>query len=383
MNKLKTALAEALIPEYESLLAEASSEHIFSESFEKKMKTLINRRRKPYFRMINTVGKRAACIAVCVVIACTATLNIGAVKETVHQFFAEVFFDRYIPEAVSLPAKTGIFAENITSPQGILCRENDILIADSEENCIYQYDYSGKLLNTIGTLGNAPLEFYKPTDITEFGGEIYIIDGLNDRIQVLDSNLNFAREIPVPRIDHIFGVKSDAFLSIAVNDEGKIFLSGSFIKENADRIYCMNADGSDWHAIGKTPFVGVLFSDGKDVYAINNAENQSYRKDVFQSESESCLYKVTEKRVKKLLEFENIYVPTDFIIDGEEIIMASYTNTGVVKTGMNGKYIGELADLQGEFYIDKAPDGTIFVTCEDSNSVYRITEQKYNGDDIS
>lgn len=82
---------DIMIKEYDELLVE-NVEHEFSEKFEKKIDKLINRRRKPYFRMINTVGKRAACIALAVFIAsATTVMSVDALRNAVFRFFSDIF----------------------------------------------------------------------------------------------------------------------------------------------------------------------------------------------------------------------------------------------------------------------------------------------------
>lgn len=82
---------DLMIQEYDNLLIE-NVEHEFSTKFEKKIEKLINRRRKPYFRMINTVGKRAACIALAIFIAsATTVMSVEALRNAVFKFFADMF----------------------------------------------------------------------------------------------------------------------------------------------------------------------------------------------------------------------------------------------------------------------------------------------------
>ena len=82
---------DVMIDEYDNLLIE-NVEHEFSPKFEKKIEKLINRRRKPYFRMINTVGKRAACIALAVFIAsATTVMSVDALRNAVFKFFSDLF----------------------------------------------------------------------------------------------------------------------------------------------------------------------------------------------------------------------------------------------------------------------------------------------------
>lgn len=92
-NNLKRALDEALSGEYYLLLnGKHIPEHKFSGKFEKKMNKLIKRRRKPYFHVINTVGKRAACIIIAFLTASTATvMSVDALREAVIGFFMKTF----------------------------------------------------------------------------------------------------------------------------------------------------------------------------------------------------------------------------------------------------------------------------------------------------
>ena len=82
---------DVMINEYDDLLIE-NVEHEFSPKFEKNIEKLINRRKKPYFRMINTFGKRVACIAACAVIASTTTvMSVDAIRNAVFNFFSDMF----------------------------------------------------------------------------------------------------------------------------------------------------------------------------------------------------------------------------------------------------------------------------------------------------
>ncbi len=92
-NNFMRALAECMREEYAEY-AVAVEDHSFSPKFERKVRKLINRRRKPYFRMINTVGKRVACIALAVFIAtATTVMSVGAFREAFIGFFINTFSD--------------------------------------------------------------------------------------------------------------------------------------------------------------------------------------------------------------------------------------------------------------------------------------------------
>lgn len=86
-DRFKQAISEALIPEYDGMISD-TSEHSFSPKFEKRMRKLINRQKKPYYLVINTVGKRAACIiAALLIVFTTAVINVEALRSAFHGFF--------------------------------------------------------------------------------------------------------------------------------------------------------------------------------------------------------------------------------------------------------------------------------------------------------
>ena len=93
-EQLKKALSETLIPEYEQSVPETAP-HEFSPAFEKKMKALIRRREKSYYRFVNTAGKRVACVAGAVlVLSALSVMKADAIKNAFRDFsvqFRNVF----------------------------------------------------------------------------------------------------------------------------------------------------------------------------------------------------------------------------------------------------------------------------------------------------
>lgn len=90
-ENFKKALSDALKADYEDSIPNIE-EHKFSPKFEKKMRRLINRRNKPYYRIINTVGKRVACALFAFLVASSVTvLSVKALRETVADFFISIY----------------------------------------------------------------------------------------------------------------------------------------------------------------------------------------------------------------------------------------------------------------------------------------------------
>lgn len=91
-DNFRKALYDALTPEYDNLILDAVEAHVFSAKFEKKMEKLIKRRKKPYYRIINTVGKRVACAVFAFLTALSVTvLSVKALREAVADFFISIY----------------------------------------------------------------------------------------------------------------------------------------------------------------------------------------------------------------------------------------------------------------------------------------------------
>ncbi len=91
-SNFQKALYDALAPEYEISMQDVADEHEFSPEFEKKMKKLISRRNKPYYKIINTAGKRTACDAVVVLVVSSVTImNVEALRNAFSDFFVSIY----------------------------------------------------------------------------------------------------------------------------------------------------------------------------------------------------------------------------------------------------------------------------------------------------
>lgn len=75
---------------------ENKNPHSFSKNHNKKMTKLIKRQKKPYFKLICTTGRRAACIIVAVLVISVSTLSIKAIREAVFDFIMKIFSDHTV-----------------------------------------------------------------------------------------------------------------------------------------------------------------------------------------------------------------------------------------------------------------------------------------------
>lgn len=149
-SKFKMALAEALIPEYEASIPQME-EHIFSKKFERKMKKLINRRRKPYYKLINKTWKRAVCAVTAVAVSMTIAMQVEAVRSLFKDFFA------YIYEKFSvLQSVDGSNAPETIEDVYVITYDLSDYVIDYEKN-------NGEFLNVTYRNNDVIIDFYQYT----------------------------------------------------------------------------------------------------------------------------------------------------------------------------------------------------------------------------
>lgn len=91
-KEYKQCLAQALCPAYEAMLPDSCEEHTFSAGFERQMDKLIRRRRKPYYLIVNTLGKRIAVIAAALfIVSFTTVMSVGALRKPFINFVTNIF----------------------------------------------------------------------------------------------------------------------------------------------------------------------------------------------------------------------------------------------------------------------------------------------------
>jgi hypothetical protein len=83
-------------------------------------------------------------------------------------------------------------------PVAIVCDEKNIFVLDSEDEAIRVFSKSGSLVYSFGRKGQGPGEFQMPADIDILGGKVYVADGGNRRIQVLDRRGRYLAGFKVP-----------------------------------------------------------------------------------------------------------------------------------------------------------------------------------------
>lgn len=108
-EKLEAAFRAVNAEEWER--AELSSDLTHSAEYERKMEALLREQKRPYLRLVNTVGKRVAVFVMAILLGFASTMSISAVRKPVvnffikaHENFLELFYEpeeeERIPEKI-------------------------------------------------------------------------------------------------------------------------------------------------------------------------------------------------------------------------------------------------------------------------------------------
>ena len=164
-------------------------------------------------------------------------------------------------------------------PEGIAIETGgNILVADYGNHRIHQLSSTGKHLRTVGTKGGGPLQFNGLRGITVHPGtgKVYVAEYLNNRIQVLNSDLTYSSSFGRN------GSNNGEFehpYDIATDREGNVYVADCY----NHRIQVFTADGAYLRQLGsegegegelKYPASIAIDSGRNVVYVAENGKNR-------------------------------------------------------------------------------------------------------------
>ena len=92
LEKLQEAFRMVNAEEYDRFSNEVKTEISCSEEYERKMNLLLQRERMPHFyRYFNTVGKRVAVIALALLITCSISMSVTAIRKPIVNFLIHTY----------------------------------------------------------------------------------------------------------------------------------------------------------------------------------------------------------------------------------------------------------------------------------------------------
>lgn len=268
----------------------------------------------------------------------------------------------------------------VADPRGVLVRENDILVVDGKSGCIAVLDKDGNPMKTVGEIGNGKEEFLRPSAILSFQGKIHVLDGGNDRIQILNEDLEFEGTFQLIRPS----VDKD-FYDFAYDQAGNLYLSRMDVKSR--RLYCYPAG----EQAGPTPIgencCAALAEKGGQVYALNYGssytegpppEDHHIYVEQGMGSGKNYLFSAQPTQMTKIAELPFSVSGSSLLATEEGFLVFSESVKRLLQFDAAGTFEKTIAEvpLQSSFssYLAQGEDGTIYVTGEGNSDIYVILQ---------
>lgn len=275
---------------------------------------------------------------------------------------------------ISIMNTNAFSSSELRSPTGVLCRENDVIICDMQRDCLLVFDYQGNLLKTIGNTGNGELEFMCPMALDSFESNIYILDGRNNRVQVLNSNFEYIESVSINKYD----ADSNFFYSdMVVGNSGEIYISGQSLDESY--IFCYDKGNSTPIRIGNN-FCGSLAKGNGHIYAINIGSlyiTEDEKDGIGLTNGRNYLFEVKDMKIEKICELPYGLYIRDFIIEDEKIICTSASLSQLLVFDLKGNIIKSLGKINEErvlyYSCVASTDDSRFIVTDSYNNEICVT----------
>ena len=193
-----------------------------------------------------------------------------------------------------------------------------MLISDKKTDCIFEVDYAGNILKEVGGTGSGEGEFISPSAITMCNEKIYVLDQGNNRIQVLDKELDYIEEIKLKNtqstdpnyIPEVLSVNQESIYVTGVSLEnpvvdkytdGKLkemedsfqvdWLSRTFntIKLDKEISYSISAFYEESFPEWENQYVSIKGIDESYFYPLPKIEGRTFSKKELQEGKDVCL----------------------------------------------------------------------------------------------
>ena len=322
-------------------------------------------------------------LILCSFVACNKkSFNIseGYLKE-LTEVELDNMFDNY--KALKLQYSNDYVAKTVSidtkSIGGLVCRDNDVIIADRDYDRLIVMDYNNKIIKTIGKLGSGNLKISKPTDVAISNDKIFVLESDNKRVQILDKNFNFLENISYEPVLESFDKR--AFISdIEVDKDENIYLSSANGEYSKIMVYV--ASRKKFEEIGNN-FYGSLAKYKDEVFAISRVTKMSDKKDSYfrVRTGYNYIFNINPNKMTLLGELYFGVMPSGVVKTDEGLYFMSnsYNSLMYFDNELNYKYSllkMEDLDLDSYSYLSKSEKNGFYLTFPDKNEIINIRKKE-------
>lgn len=274
--------------------------------------------------------------------------------------------------------ETGTEPGQFRDPTGIAVTGGEVFVSDARNGRIQVFTPEGGLLRVIGESGEGPGQLGRPMNLAIHGERLFVADYWHDRISIFTLQGEFIRHLGASGEDQ---GQFNAPGGVAVGRDGSIYVADFYNQ----RVQHLDSNGGfvrQWGTTGETGVESGHFNYPTDVALAGGwlavADGYNDRVQLFDTGSGDYLSRWGGPMGM------NIYGPfngwfatvTSIATDGAAWYVADFYNHRVQKFSLSGKFLtafGEQGDGDGQFdYVSAvavAPDGTVFATDLANNRV--------------
>ncbi|MBX2816739.1 MAG: NHL repeat-containing protein [Saprospiraceae bacterium] len=186
----------------------------------------------------------------------------------------QIFVPEYGSDSIRMVEAAGVsgsyaVADSLDAPAGVDAGSGALAIADFyNHRIVYQHDGEWQ---SFGREGNAPGEFYYPTDVQLEDGMIYVADAYNNRVQVLDHEGNavliFGKEHNMNGATGIYVDGDYIFVTDFENDRLMVFDRDGLLQQIIEEV----AKPTDAIVIDEKLFVASYADRKVDVFVLGKS----------------------------------------------------------------------------------------------------------------
>ena len=247
------------------------------------------------------------------------------------------------------------------NPISITIHDNGDIYAGSSTHCIYVFDQTGQLKNTIGSRGRGDGEFFYPYGISIKGDMLYVADSGNHRVQKLTSSGKFL---------HTFGQMGSGqgefnLPSAIIIDSNKLIVSDY----NNHRIQIFNENGGWILTINDNVPSGTHTFQNPCGLALDHQGN------IHVAAYHSNTIKVFTKEGVYVRMYGDPNGPTGLAIDGEGYSLVSEHDGNCLSIyDPEGNKIHTVGNLKNPWGTALDPrDGSVYVTNSGAGTVWKYS----------
>ena len=159
-------------------------------------------------------------------------------------------------------------------PLCVAIHDNGDIYVGSDDNCIYVFDQTGQLKNTIGSRGSGDGQFSSPWGISIKGDVLYVADRGNHRVQKLTSSGKFLHKFGQQGSDQ---GQFNSPIAVIVDSNNKLIVSDynnhriQICNENGGWLLTIDGKGSGNHSL-QSPF-GLALDPQGNIHVATHGSN--------------------------------------------------------------------------------------------------------------